>query len=62
MIISSWYEDLSAMIILFRTLKIIFIECFYIQNVEVETRWHKNKQIIKTTPIYIFRLFPQFNY
>ena len=29
---------------LFLTLKIIFALCFYIQNVEVETRWHKIEQ------------------
>ena len=37
-------KDLSIVIILCLTPEIIFIERFSIQNFEVETRWHKNKQ------------------
>ena len=45
MMTSNWYEDLSVVIILFyfSLLKWFSIECFCIQNFEVETRWHKNK-------------------
>ena len=53
MMTSNCYEILSVMTISFVTLKIILIECFCIQNFEVEACWHKNKQILKQHQ-YIF--------
>ena len=44
---SNWLKNESVMTVLFLLfifLKIFLIECFYIQNFEVETSWHKNKQ------------------
>ena len=64
MMISNWYEHLSIVIILCLTFKIIFIECFWIQNFEVETRCHKNKQnkqtMKKSSKLHQYKFFVSF--